>query len=335
MVKAHKLPSGAYRVQASKMIDGVLIRKSFTDKDPSKAELAAATWKANAEERNTEDITLREAYTRYINSKENILSPGTIRIYRNTANTHLQSIMSMKISSLKMESIQRAINITAAGVSPKTVRNVHGLLSAVLRMFRPEFILTTTLPQKIPPTLYVPDDNDVKKLMVAVKDTDMEIPILLAAFGPMRRGEICALTSEDIKGNIVSVNKSVVRDENGKTIVKVPKTASSYRNIEYPDFVIEKLSGINGKITNISPSHITRRFKKILKNNNIPEFRFHDLRHYNVSILHAMNVPDKYIMARGGWKTNYTMNNVYNHVLKNKQNEYDSKITAHFESVYN
>ena len=335
MAKAKKLPSGNWRVQASIMIDGRLHRKSFTDTDRRKAELRASQWQA--EQGNflsADNITLRQAYERYITSKENILSPGTIRIYRNTANAHLQSIMDTKVSSLKMETIQRAINISAAEVSPKTIRNIHGLLSAVLRMFRPEFILTTTLPQKIPPELYIPDDNDIKKLMNVVKNTDMEVPILLAAFGPMRRGEICALTSEDIHGNFVTVNKAVVRDENGKTVVKVPKTASSYRDIEYPDFVIEKLKAIQGKITNISPAHITRRFKKILKNNDIPIFRFHDLRHYNVSILHAMNVPDKYIMARGGWKTNYTMNNVYNHALKSKQSEYDSKISEHFKEVY-
>ena len=336
MAKAKRLPSGSWRVQASKTIDGVVYKESFTHPDRKTAELQAKQWQAQTTAQgDTENITLRQAYDRYISSKENILSPGTIRIYRNTAAAHLQSIMNISIAHLTMEQVQRAINIAAAEVSPKTVRNIHGLLSAVLRMFRPSFILTTTLPQKKPTELYIPDDNDISRLMNAAKDTDMEIPILLAAFGPMRRGEICALTSDDIHGNIVSVNKAVVRDESGKTVVKVPKTSSSYRDIEYPDFVIEKLKGINGKITNISPAHITRRFKKILINNNIPIFRFHDLRHYNVSILHAMNVPDKYIMARGGWKTNYTMNNVYNHALKSKQNEYDNKISEHFTSVYN
>lgn len=336
MAKAKKLPSGSWRVQACLTVNGKKIRKSFTDLNRHKAELAAAAWVATQNKENDiENITLRQAFERYISSKENILSPGTVRVYKATADTHLQSIMDVKVSQLTMEQIQKAINITAAKNKPKTVRNVHGLLSAVLRMFRPGFVLTTTLPQKKPSEMYIPDDEDVKKLMAAVKGTDMEVPILLAAFGPMRRGEICALTSDDINGNIVSVNKAVVRDENGKTVVKVPKTAASYRDIEYPDFVIKKLKGIKGKITNISPAHITRRFKKILKNNNIPEFRFHDLRHYNVSILHAMNVPDKYIMARGGWRTNYTMNNVYNHTLKSKQNEFNSKISKHFKKVYN
>lgn len=335
MATAKKLPSGSWRVLTSKVIDGARVRKSFTNKDKRKAELAAAEWVAKSENSKIENITLEEAFKRYIESKENVLSPNTIRVYIHISQAHLKSIMHEKVSNLTMEQIQRAINITAASSSPKTVRNVNGLLSAVLKMFRPDFVLSTALPQKEPPALYIPDDNDIKKVMAAAKGTDMEVPILLAAFGPMRRGEICALTSNDIHGNIVSVTKAVAEDIDGNIVVKAPKNLSSYRDIEFPDFVIEKLKNIEGKITKISPSHITRRFKKLLAKNNIPSFRFHDLRHYNVSILHAMNIPDKYIMARGGWKTNQTMNKVYNHILKSKQSEYDNKILSHFNDIYN
>ncbi len=334
MAKAKKLPSGNWRVQASKTVDGKSIRKSFTHSNKRQAELMAADWLIKCEASTPENITLSEAFKRYIESKESILSPNTIRVYLNISRSHFQNIMHRKVMSLTMEDFQREINICAANLSPKTVRNINGLLSAVLKMFRPDFNLNTSLPQRKPKQLYIPDDDDVKKLMEAVKGSEMEVPVLLAAFGPMRRGEICALTSDDINGNIVSVNKAVAHDKNGKIVVKAPKNLSSYREIEYPDFVIEKLKGIKGKITNISPSHISRRFKLILKKIGIPDFRFHDLRHYNVSILHAMNVPDKYIMARGGWRTNYTMNNIYNHALKSKQSEYDAKINEHFSSVY-
>lgn len=335
MAKATKLPSGNWRVQATVVIDGKKVKRSFTAPTARQAELLALDWQENQKNESPENITVKQAFDRYIESKRNVLSPGTVRLYISIANFHLQTIMPLRISNVTQEQIQRAINIEAATSSPKTTRNVHGLLSAVLSMFRPSFVLKTTLPQKKPSELYIPDDNDIQKLLKAVKDTDMEVPILLAAFGPMRRGEICALTSDDIKGNIVRVNKSVARDADGNWVQKAPKTISSYRDIEFPDFVIDKIKNIKGKITNISPGHITRRFKKILLNNDIPVFRFHDLRHYNVSILHAMNIPDKYIMARGGWKTNYTMNNVYNHALKNKKDEFDIKISGHFNNLYN
>lgn len=335
MAKAKQLPSGAYRVQASITIDGQKIVKSFTSDTARKAEALALQWQEiTKDESKADNITLRQAYDRYIESKQNVLSPGTIREYKRSANKDLQTLMDTKISALTHEKIQRAINIEAASHSPKTVRNIHGLLSAVLNMFRPEFILRTTLPQRKPTELYTPTDDDVKQLIAAAKGTDIEIPILLAAFGPMRRGEICALTSDDIHGNTVIVNKALARDEHGKYVIKPPKTFSSNRSIDYPDFVIERLNGISGKITNYSPQGITKAFSKVLQKSGIPHFRFHDLRHYAVSIMHAMNVPDKYIMARGGWNSNYTMNNIYNHALKNKQTEFDNKISAHFNDLY-
>lgn len=48
-----------------------------------------------------------------------------------------------------------------------------------------------------------------------------------------------------------------------------------------------------------------------------------------------MNIPDKYIMARGGWRTNYTMNNIYNHALKSKQTEYDNKYPTTLKTFTN
>ncbi len=84
----------------------------------------------------------------------------------------------------------------------------------------------------------------------------------------------------------------------------------------------------------MTPNAISDAFLKMLRKNHITEFRFNDLRHYAVSTLHAINIPDKYIMARGGWATNYTMNNVYNHALRSKKDEYTAKITVHFDSIY-
>lgn len=76
----------------------------------------------------------------------------------------------------------------------------------------------------------------------------LEIAILLAAFRSMRRGEICALTSDDIKGNTVDVNKSMVLGPDGLWHTKQPKTYSSYRQIVFPDSVISKIKEIDGRI---------------------------------------------------------------------------------------
>lgn len=91
----------------------------------------------------------------------------------------------------------------------------------------------------------VPSDEDVQALLDLIKRTDLEIPVLLAASGPMRRGEICALNSDHIKGNTVHVEFNMVNDDNGNWIIKRPKSYAGDRYIEFPDFVIAKLKNID------------------------------------------------------------------------------------------
>ena len=78
---------------------------------------------------------------------------------------------------------------------------------------------------------------------------------------------------------------------------------------------------------------VYKAFKRVLKNNNLPDMRFHDLRHYQASILHALGVPDKYIMQRGGWTTDSTLKNIYQHTMADKQKEFDDIAIKHFDSI--
>ena len=145
-----------------------------------------------------------------------------------------------RVYDYTQEDIQRHVNAFTEGHSPKSVRDNHALISAVLRETRPDFALNTVLPQKIRPQLYVPTDDDIKKVMEAAKGTEMEIPILLAAFGPMRRGEICALDRSDIAGTRVHVHRNMVLDENRKYIIKSPKSYAGDRFI--PTVILTRCS---------------------------------------------------------------------------------------------
>ena len=335
MAKAKKLPSGSWRVQASITVDGVVYRESFTSNSKGEAELLAKEWQVKIrEKRDTSNITLYNAFIRYIEAKENTLSPGTIREYYRTADNTLKSIMHIRVSQLTREKIQSAINIEAATLSPKSVRNIHGLLSAVLKMFRPELILNTRLPEKREHAPNIPTESDIKTLLANIKGTDLEIAVCLAAFGPMRRGEICALTSDDVNGCTVIVNKALVMDKKREWIVKAPKTIAGNRSIEYPQFVIDLLNDKKGQLVNYNPNSLYNAFSKALKRNNIPHFRFHDLRHYGASILHALGYPDKYIMSRGGWKSMSVLNRVYKHALEEEQKGFDAVAINHFNQTF-
>ena len=95
----------------------------------------------------------------------------------------------------------------------------------------------------------------------------------------MSLGEICALESSDINGNIITISKSLALCEDANYKIKSPKTLSSYRTVQSPDFVIQRLSGIKGRIVNKKPYNVTKALKRALKANGLPNFRFHDLRH--------------------------------------------------------
>ena len=351
MPTAKKLPSGSWRCQVYSHTDELIqpdgtikkIRKykSFTCDIPDKkgkriAEQMATEWAAEKEvNRLTLNISLGEAINRYIEAREKVLSPRSIMDYKRIRRTEFQSIMNIKIMNITQDDIQRAVNISSQDHSPKTVRDSHGLISAVLKVYRPNFALNTSLPKSVRPELYIPSDDEIKQLLAYVEGSEMELPILLAAFGPMRRGEICALQSTDIEGNIVHVTNNMVKTENGSWTVKPPKSYAGDRYIEYPSFVADKWKGIEGKIIHLTPDNITDKFRRLLVKAGLPHFRFHDLRHYSASIQHALGIPDSYIMQRGGWGNDGVLKAVYRHALNDKMKDMNRKANEHFESLCN
>lgn len=350
MPTGKKLPSGSWRCQVFSHIEEIMqpdgsikkkrIYKSFTSNIPGPkgkrdAEKQAADWAASKEAISRCKLTYGEALDRYIEARSSVLSPGTIREYKRSRKADLQGLMGKMLSDITQEQIQIEINKEALTHSPKSVRNMHGLLSAVFASYRPEFVLRTALPKKIRPTLYIPTESDIRKLMEYVKGTEMEIPVLLAAFGPMRRGEIAALNSDHIQGDVVHVEFAMALDENNKWIQKSTKSESGDRYIQFPSFVIKKLEGIDGKITPLKPNQISDRFIDIIERAGLPKFRFHDLRHYSASIQHALGIPDAYIMQRGGWKSDAVLKNVYRHALEDSAKKMNGIANQYFDTLCN
>ena len=333
MAKAKKLKSGNWRVLIFDSTDdnGKRHYKSFTAVTKKEAEYMAASYKMN--EKDSKNQTMfGVALENYISGRKNILSPTTIKYYKMLQKGRLHPLLNVSIADLSQSKIQNFINEISSELSPKSIRNIHGLISGVIHECDPGKALNTILPEKRKPDINIPSDEDIKKLLDHIKDTSMEIPVLLAAFGPMRRGEICALRAEDIDGNCIHIRSALALNEHNKWVRKAPKTASSNRTIVFPDFVIEKLPR-SGPVCSVSPHQITDAFPKILKKAGIKKFRFHDLRHYSASIQHAMGIPDKYVMQRGGWATDGVLKTVYQHTLEEQGKEVNSRINAYFSEM--
>lgn len=333
--KKNQLPSGNIRIQVFDYTDadGKKHYRSFTAPTKKEAQDMARRWKSEKSEEKSMRITLYDAVERYIDIKAGVLSPSTIRGYKRMQINQMKEIGKLWLDELNSANIQVWISDISKDLSPKTVRNVYGLFSAAVDMFAPDLRIRVTLPERKKPDLYCPSDEDVKRLLQEIEGTELEIAVLLAAFGPMRRGEICALESTDISGNKVAITKSMVPGPDHQWHIKQPKTYSSYRTIEYPRYVINKMKGKTGKIITLNPDGVSNRFKVAIRKAGLPHFRFHDLRHYSASIMHAIGVPDQYILQRGGWASDNVMKTVYRNAIDLETVRQTKKINRHFEEI--
>ena len=328
------------RVYLGKDENGKKVYKSVTAETKTAVKYKAQEIKdAVDKEKGLTYISVGDAIEKYINLKSNILSPSTIKAYKAIRRNNLQSIMDVPLYDLTNDKVQTAINIEAAIHSPKTVRNVHGLLSSTLGVYRPEFTLNTTLPQKKKQESYVPNTDDVSRLLLITEGTVMYIPILLAATLSLRRSEVCALTWNDVDfdTNKITVRHAKVKNYKNEWVIKDPKTYNSFRTLTMSPILALKLKEQPRDdvfITSLSPSAVTDRFDDIIKNNGFKKFTFHSLRHYNASVMLALNLPDKYAMERGGWASMKTMKNIYQHTFASEQTKYDKMLADYFNQFY-
>lgn len=304
-MKIEKLPSGKYRIR--KMVKGQTYSAIVSYK-PSQKE-ATQLIEDQRTGRDKQKQTFDEGAKEYIEGKRNTLSPSTIRGYESIRKNIPDHFKNRSIGDITAWDVQKYINDYSADHSPKSVRNLHGFIAAVLTTFRPDMTLHTNLPQKEKQKVHIPSDKDIAKIMDDVRGTEFEIPFRLACYG-LRRSEICALTPDDLKGNIITINKAMVQDENYNWIVKQTKTTDSTRQIPI-DSSLSALIRSQKRIYEGNPHNLYDHLQLVLKRQNIRPFSFHKLRHYAVSTMHAMGFPDAVIIATVGHKTDHIMKGVY------------------------
>lgn len=330
-MKIEKLPSGSYRIR--KMYKGKTYTVVTEYKPTQKEALQLLAAEMDNLREARQQLTFRTAAESYIESKENVLSPSTIREYTGTIKRLSTEFNDKNISDITGMDIQKEINNLAKDRSPKTVRNYHGFISSVMKTFRPNLIINTTLPQKLKREPYIPTDEDVKRILQAAKGTNYEIPIMLACFG-LRRSEICALTLDDISGNIITINKAMVLDKNNKWVIKNnPKTEESTRDIWVPDELIELIRQ-KGSIYDGHPNDITDYLDALQKKLGMEHFSVHKLRHYYASMSHSLGIPDSYIMKSGGWKSDNILKSVYRHAMKDKESEMQQFAGEYLKEIF-
>jgi len=337
MAKAKKLPSGSWRVRLYTGRDeaGKAVYKSFTASTKKEAEAAAALYAVRKKQKDEIGMTVGEAIDAYIRSKENVLSPSTIGSYRQKRRNWMQGIMDVPLSELTNEIVQKEVNREALRLSPKSITCAHGLLSAALGMYLPDFTLRTTLPAKQHKIKELPAPQDVIR---AVKGEPIELPVMLALWLSLRMSEVRGLRWTDIRDGVLTVRATVVTVDGEDIEKQQTKTWGSTRQLTVPPYIMqlierEREGSTSEHIVTMSGQAIYKRFTRLLARKGVAPMTFHDLRHMNASVMLQLGVPDKYAMERGGWVSNDTLKNVYQHTFSQKRQEVDGQIDSYFEAL--
>ena len=332
MATAKKLPSGSWRVRVYSHTEGGQKKyKSFTAPTKKLAELAAAQFTAS-EKTGGMDLTVQQAIERYISAKEGVLSPSTIRGYRQLQGKYYDSIGDLSVYKLTTEKLQRFISSISSGRSAKTVSNIYGLLMSAVGMFRPEAAFRVSLPKRVKQKKSAPAGDQIQQLFDAADD-EMKICIALAAFGSLRRGEICGLKYKDIRGCLVSVHADMVEDADHNFLYKeIPKTSDSVRVVQIPQPIADLIGTgpADEFIIKRNPTSITHRFVALRDRLGIG-MRFHDLRHYFASIGAVIGIPSTYLSDFGGWgRSSKVMQETYQGIFEADKQKYQDMMSDYF-----
>lgn len=349
MPTAKKLKSGSWNCRVFSHYeyrpDGTKKRiyESFTCSDPSRkgkkeCERMAAEWSYTRKTR-AQNKTVHDAIREYIDLKKDVLSPSTVAGYeRYLKNGMFDPIDSAYIRDLSQRDVQSWVSSLAAqGHSTKYIKNVYMLFAPAVKLADgPEYHVM--FPSGRRRDVYTPTDSELQQLLeyLAADDKyELRTAVMLAAFGSLRRSEICALESSDFHGNTVTVSKAMVRDKDNCWIVKAPKTEGSDRTVVLPAFVIDMIDlSRPGRIIKCHPDALSNRFNRAIRFAKIPNhFSIHALRHYYVSIAHVLQISDAYTMKMGGWKTDHVMKRNYRSTLSDVEKQAQEKLNNHFSDL--
>lgn len=333
MAKAKKLPSGNWRVQASASVNGQRVRKSFTDIDRKRAEREAMEWQNQTFKTytDTKNSTLGDAVRQYIDSRRNILSPVTIATYEKIKRNYFTELQNKALSKISANLLQNEINTLSSYLSAKTVKSAWGLISASIKHATGETI-QVQLPKSKKLIYSTPNLETALKILDAVKGTEIELPVTLALRLGLRVSEVCGLKWSAIYDDYIVINNVIVSYDK-EQYEKPPKSLAGNRKIPLPED-IKKLIDVQPKTSDYviqkNANAIGAMFRRILRKNNLPPCRFHDLRHAAASAMALLNIPDRYAMKIGGWDSPEVLRQIYQQTFTQEEIEFSKKLSDFF-----
>lgn len=308
-----------------------------------------------------ENILFTAFLDKWLQSVKPILKPATWESYDKTVSGKIKPYFEQKnyrFREMKPEIFTEYFVYLATegksngkgGLSYKTVKNIRGVLSSAYEYAIENSYIkdNPVLKSKMPSFAHsiksdVPEYSaeQVRKLLLFAKENDSHIYIflLLALYTGLRKGELLALTWDDVDYDkkLLRVNKSRTGSRKAITAqITTPKTESSNRKIPLNDTVLEALKAekkrqnehaeilgngydkshsfivrtVLGK-PYVNLSAINRVVNRLTENAGLPHCTIHGFRRSVASILDDNGVPIQDISVLLGHESVQTTERIY------------------------
>jgi integrase len=241
------------------------------------------------------------------------------------------------------------------GLSPRSVQFIHAVLHRALKQAHrwdmvPQNAAAAVDRPKVPKKQmqFLTPEQVERFWQVAEQDRLYALYVLAATTG-MRQGELLGLRWPDIDFTQATLSvQRTLKNVGSSLVVGQPKSAAGRRSITLPEIAVQALRDHRKRMLaeglTASPwvfcdteggpirkqNLVRRSFKPLLEEAELPDIRFHDLRHTAATLLLAKGVHPKVVQERLGHSSINLTLDTYSHVMPTLQRDAADKLDELF-----
>jgi integrase len=276
------------------------------------------------------------------------LRPMTFQSYESVIRTQLEPRLGrIRLAQLRPHHVQAMHSaMLAEGLSPKYVRNVHGVLHRALdRAVQWRQLVVNPadgidLPQRAPREMHALTPDQARAVLIAVESDPLRALWTLMLTTGLRQGELLALrwSDVDLSAARLAVTANSVRvTKRARALLKLtspeplrgePKTQRSRRVVELPSLAVDALRrhredatvvSLDGRVfarpdgRTLAVQTVYARWHRLLTRAGVPLVRPHDARHTTATLMLGQGVHPKLVSEMLGHATVAITLDLYSH----------------------
>ena len=295
--------------------------------------------------------------------------PLTYSSYEVVIKKHIKPNMgALRLQAVRGGHVQKLYNgMTAAGLSPKTVKNVAAILHKAFSVAMKQGMIQTNpcdaaeLPKVMQKEIKPLTDAEIPQFLAAIDDSPMRNAYALCLFAGLREGECLGLSWDqvDFQARRITVSQQLQKEKKkGARYYIAPTTKSGKpRQIEPPEIAFRYLRAERARqaenqlaagecwsnpdnlvFTDATGKHLAihtfyKHFKRIAARIGRPDARPHDLRHTAATVAIASGADIKSVQDLMGHATASFTLNVYAHTSDQMRRDTAARMQSYYDNL--